>query len=87
MNYPVIVLSQAELNSLPEYSWSLPTGTTIGKRWKCQTRQGTWVLGEYAVSVLPGMVDIHWSRIVIGEEMVLEAVAQSVLSLFTLGSP
>ncbi len=79
----LVVLPLSEVNALPEYSCSLPTGTTIGKRWKCRTRQGTWVLGEYVVSELPGMVGIRWSRIVIGEEMVLEAVAGSALSLYS----
>lgn len=30
----VVRLTWAELKALPEYSCSLPTGTTIGKRWK-----------------------------------------------------
>lgn len=86
MNYPVIVLSQAELNSLPEYSWSLPTGTTIGKRWKCLHRHSGWFMGEYLKSSLPKTVDTHWSRIVVGEDMVVEAVIESILSLFGSGS-
>lgn len=39
-------LTQAEFDALPEYSESLPTGTTIGKRWKRECRDG-WVVGEY----------------------------------------
>lgn len=82
MNYPVIVLSQAELHALPEYSHTLPTGTTIGKRWKCRWLSGVWLMGEYSKGSLPKTVDIHWSRIVVGEEVVLGAVIESVLSLF-----
>lgn len=31
---PFVRRTKAELAALPEYSCSLPTGTTIGKRWK-----------------------------------------------------
>lgn len=30
----VIELTRAEFDALPEYSCSLPTGTTLGKRWR-----------------------------------------------------
>lgn len=30
----IVELTQAEFDALPEYSCSLPTGTTIGTRWK-----------------------------------------------------
>lgn len=30
----VVEITRAEFDALPEYSCSLPTGTTIGKRWK-----------------------------------------------------
>lgn len=33
-DWPVIRLTQSQLDGLPEYSCSIPTGTTIGKRWK-----------------------------------------------------
>lgn len=29
------LMDERELRDLPEYSTTLPTGTTIGKRWKC----------------------------------------------------
>ncbi len=29
-----VILSEGELAALPEYSASVPSGTTIGKRWK-----------------------------------------------------
>lgn len=32
--YEVIELTREEFDALGEYSCSLPTGTTIGKRWK-----------------------------------------------------
>jgi hypothetical protein len=31
------LMTKKELEALPEYSSSIPTGTTIGKRWKRQT--------------------------------------------------
>lgn len=31
------LLTEEELDALPEYSSSIPTGTTIGKRWKRRT--------------------------------------------------
>lgn len=34
MEYETIELTRQEFQDLPEYSCSLPTGTTIGKRWK-----------------------------------------------------
>ena len=40
-------LSQTEFDKLPEYSMSVPTGTTIGKRWKHQDPDGTWMICEY----------------------------------------
>lgn len=62
-----ISLSQKEFDALPEYSCTLPTGTTIGKRWKrgwpYQEPRTDWYLGEYAKSALPGMVDIIWRKI------------------------
>lgn len=32
-------LTQREFDQLPEYSASLPTGTTVGKRWKRHWRE------------------------------------------------
>lgn len=50
-----IEIGREELRELPEYSCSLPTGTTIGKRWGRQLHHGSrvptetreWQLGEY----------------------------------------
>lgn len=52
---PVLSLTEAAMNALPEYSTTRPTGTTIGKRWRCDVlfrtpaeRMGRmWVIGEY----------------------------------------
>ncbi len=48
---PVALLTKAELDALPEYSWSIPTGVTPGKRWKRDENDGrgskAWMLGEY----------------------------------------
>ena len=83
MTCPPVLMSRKELEALPEYSRSLPTSTTIGKKWRRRVPGNGWLLGEYAVDPWPGMVAVHWSEIIVGEEMVLEAVAESILSLFT----
>ena len=55
---PVEVISRKDLETLLEYSCSLPTGTTIGKRWRRDTHFNTprkpdqtiepeWQIGEY----------------------------------------
>lgn len=62
----MIVLPDADVDRLPEYSCSVPTGTTIGKRWVCfwpvvprgQARQR--LLGQYVESDRKGWVAIHW---------------------------
>jgi hypothetical protein len=79
--FPPIRLSSSAFSALREYSRTLPTGTTIGKRWKRNARDGyyfpvdvwglrfvfpappRWMMGEYAESTLPGMVDILWYRV------------------------
>lgn len=64
------VISREELAALLEYSCSLPTGTTIGKRWRRDTnayrddRRGVpseWVLGEYVDIGDPANVGIRWT--------------------------
>jgi hypothetical protein len=37
------LMTEKELEALPEYSLSLPTGTTIGKRWKRQKYRSTGI--------------------------------------------
>ena len=84
--FPAICLSPSDLAALREYSRTLPTGTTIGKRWKRNANDGLrfpidvwglcfvfpgpprWMMGEYAESALPGMVDILWYRIEVAED-------------------
>lgn len=59
-------LTQAELDALLEYSYSLPTGTTAGKRWKKRVGD-EWKVGEYGDSFpdprggrFPARVSIKW---------------------------
>jgi len=73
-----IVLTQKEFNELPEYSCSLPTGTTIGKKWKrniyafnpayCDPRTGNtiedWYLCEYIPHPDNKLVGILYKHIV-----------------------
>lgn len=56
-----IVITSCELDRLLEYSTSLPTGTTIGKRWKRLTAGGEWVIGEYVEHPNPETVGIRWA--------------------------
>lgn len=72
------VISREELAKLLEYSTSLPTGTTIGKRWRrdvhavkrfhgvvpCDTPQ-EWMIGEYVEHSDPDTVGIRWSWAVV----------------------
>ena len=67
-----VMLTRREFDALPEYSCSLPTGTTVGKRWKrrCPYRIQTdppneWYLGEYVESYLPGQIGIEWTKILL----------------------
>jgi len=68
-----IVLIQSELDDLLEYSCSLPTGTTIGKRWKKNVNAyqhphnpvPDWRMGEYIEDEDPEMVGIIWRRVVL----------------------
>lgn len=73
---PPLRLTPQEFNKLLEYSASLPTGMTIGKRWKrldgahdhdFVKRGGTpaWMIGEYAAHEDPKKVRILWYRPVI----------------------
>ena len=51
-------------SSLLDYSSSLPTGTTIGKRWKRRRdyhdESKGWVMGEYLADSDPDYVQIKW---------------------------
>lgn len=64
------IISRAALASLLEYSTTLPTGTTPGKRWRCDVQarkrlglEPEWVIGEYFVDAYtpPGQISIRWS--------------------------
>jgi hypothetical protein len=68
-----IRLTQEEFDKLREYSCSLPTATTIGKRWKRNInafREGPpeWYLGEFVEDEDPEKVGINWYTILIGDE-------------------
>lgn len=66
-----ITLTQREFDELLEYSASLPTGTTVGKRWKRQVfsgpHAGDWRMGEYVEDPDPDMVGVKWRTITIEE--------------------
>ncbi len=62
-----IALTQEAFESLPEYSHSLPTGTTIGKQWKRKVSKTQWDLVEYTKHQDPALVGISYRRIVIRE--------------------
>jgi hypothetical protein len=68
-----VELTLEELRKLPEYSLTLPTATTTGKRWRrhepymrnCKDGHcGHWWRGEYVAGAQSGMVGIVWLRIV-----------------------
>jgi len=58
-----------ELESMGEYSCSIPTGTTLWKMWKCdlnayrlppKKRKPKWVVGQYIPHKDPEFVGIRW---------------------------
>lgn len=65
---PVLPLTAHQMQKLLEYSASIPTGKTIGKRWRrcLDHKRGLWAIGEYgelsAEDQLkyPGEIAIHW---------------------------
>lgn len=72
----VLRLTPRQFLELPEYSCSLPTGTTIGKRWRrldgAHDREfiagggkPKWIIGEYLNSSGPAKVSIYWYKPVI----------------------
>ena len=68
-----------ELDSMGEYSCSIPTGTTLWKMWKCNknayrpNRPGEkpypplWVVGQYIPHKNPEFVGIRWFKVKILE--------------------
>ena len=74
---PSVRLTRREFDKLPEYSCSIPTGTTIGKRWKRsdtftlgrpRDRELVWHMGEYIDHPDPELIGIRWKRIEIADE-------------------
>lgn len=66
------ICNQKAFDELGEYSFSLPTGTIVGKRWKCNRDWYTpgaedWVMGEYAECDPPDpkRVRIIWRKLVV----------------------
>lgn len=58
-------IKQKTLDSLPEYSCSLPTGTTIGKVWKRNNNFGSdldpeWIICEYVNHSDPNLIGIDY---------------------------
>lgn len=64
---PELWVTLDEFNKLGEYSTTLPTGKTIGKRWKRQLymgpHRGRWLVGEYVEHADPESVGIKWYRL------------------------
>ena len=68
-----VTLTQQEVDSLLEYSHSLPTGKVIGKKWKgyfnVPSKDGklepTLLLCEYVVDPDPEFIGIKYSKIII----------------------
>ena len=59
------VIDLKELENLLEYSTTLPTGTTIGKRWRRALRPRAdvteWWIGAYVEHPDPKLVGIEWA--------------------------
>lgn len=53
-----------ELDRLPEYSTSLPTGTYPGKQWRAKRASG-WFIGMYGEPTDPKTIPIHWFEVVL----------------------
>lgn len=66
------VLTQVELDALPEYSFSLPTGTVPGKQWKRKVASDWW-LGEYGkIDEATDTITIRWRKILTVEANIRE---------------
>ena len=75
MMRPTIALTMEQFLDLPNYSCTLPTGTTTGKRWRRADRyhlqdvDDDWHMGEYGPPYCrgsrKGSVPIFWRPIVI----------------------
>ena len=70
---PELELSENDLSSLLTYPTSIPTGATLGKRWKRNPLHRScsdsnlpkymWMVGEYVPHPDPGLVGIRWYRV------------------------
>jgi hypothetical protein len=65
-----IILTSEQFEGLKEYSCSIPTGKSIGKRWKRNVNAysdlpAQWVMGTYVPDADPMRVGIKWYRIVV----------------------
>lgn len=59
-----VYMLERELKALPEYSASIPTGTTLGKRWRRRVRNGWWLGCYYEGPDVPeGSVGIAWLQV------------------------
>ena len=72
MTEPIAYVPIEEFNQLLEYSTSIPTGTTVGKRWKRDNNwhrkngpDADWWLMEYVEDPDPKFVGIQASRIIV----------------------
>jgi hypothetical protein len=66
----LVGLTKKELDDLPEYSLSIPTGVFLGKKWKRNVNVGTkdgplWVMGEYTEHPNPELCGIVFKTVVI----------------------
>ena len=66
---PRLRFTEAEFMELLEYSYTLPTGTTVGKRWRKFDGRRWWI-GEFYEIEKADRIGIRWYRPVI----VLEAI-------------
>ena len=77
---PILSMTAEELRALPEYSSTYPTGTTLGKRWKCNIHpecngaagyppeRCLWVVGEYYDIGRADRIGIRWYDVALLEE-------------------
>lgn len=82
-----LMLSAREFESLKDYSCSLPTGQSIGKRWRrrspYQTTPGvahTFAMGEYVETYKAGMIGIQWTPIILPDDYVPAELRQSAVA-------
>lgn len=62
-----VTLTKKEFADLPDYSCTLPTGTTIGKQWKRRNNyydeSKGWCRGTYSRQIDKDTVEITWEKI------------------------